>query len=86
MSIPNFSTQIYQITTHKIQIFDKSNHAVKQQLIPYLPSGEIDDNENAKARKMEDLLVAFGMTKKREWTPNKLEISVLESYVVYLNK
>jgi hypothetical protein len=29
-----------------------------------LPGGETDDNENAKARKMDDLLATFTMKKK----------------------
>ena len=71
-----FSSQINQITAHKIQILDKSD-------VPQLPAGVTNDNENDKARKTEDFLTTFS-TKKR--TPNKFENRVLESYAVYLNK
>jgi hypothetical protein len=47
-----------------IQIFDKSDQAVEHRLIPQLPGGETDDNENAKARKTDDLLATFTMKKK----------------------
>jgi hypothetical protein len=59
-----FTSQIYQITTHKIQIFDKSDQAVEHQLIPQLPSGQTDDNENTKTRKTDNLPTTFTMKKK----------------------
>lgn len=60
------TSQIYQITAHKIQILDKSDQVVEQQLVPQLPGGKTDDNKNTKARKMEGLVTTFSMKKKSQ--------------------
>jgi hypothetical protein len=54
------ASQIYQITTHKIQVFNESNQSVKPRLIPQLPGGKTNDDEHAKMNKdSDDLLAAF---------------------------
>ena len=65
----NIFFEIYQITAHKIQIFDKSDQAVEQRFVPLLPAGGTDDDDNGKAKDTEDLLTTFNTKKKREWTP-----------------
>jgi hypothetical protein len=53
----------YQITAHKIQVFfDESDQPVEPRLIPKLPGGETNDDENAKINKDND--DAFTMKKK----------------------
>jgi hypothetical protein len=55
----------YQITTHKIQVFDEPDQTVERQLLPQLPGGETNDDEDANAKKDNDnLLAAFTMKKK----------------------
>ena len=61
----NIFFEIYQITAHKIQIFDKSDQAVEQRFVPLLPAGGTDDDDNGKAKDTEDLLTTFN-TKKKE--------------------
>ena len=61
----NILFEIYQITAHKIQIFDKSDQAVEQQFIPLLPAAGTDDDDNGKARNTEDLLTTLKNQKKR---------------------
>ena len=61
----NIFFEIYQITAHKIQIFDKSDQAVEQRFIPLFPAAGTDDDDDGKARNTEDLLTTFN-TKKKE--------------------
>ena len=72
----------FEITAHKIQIFDKSDQAVEQRFVPLLPAGGTDDNDNGKAKNTEDLLTMFNTKKKRmdtDW-----ETRIVLSYVVHL--
>ena len=66
MTLPNTYFPDLSNHRHKIQIFNKSDQAVEHRLIPQLPGGETDDNENAKAGKTDDLLTTF-TTKKKIW-------------------
>jgi len=54
------------LSNHRTQNSDiqQSDQAVEHWLIPQLPSGKTDDNENAKARKTDDLLATFTTKKK----------------------
>jgi len=76
--------QIYQITAHKIQVFNESNQAVKHQLLPQLPGGKTDHNQNASGEKNDDLLTAFSTKrkeKKTEWTLNRFKTHILDSLI-----
>ena len=58
-----FTLQIYQITAHKIQVFDEFDQAVERRLLPQLPGGDTNDNENANGNKNDDLLTTFSAKK-----------------------
>jgi hypothetical protein len=59
------TSQIYQITAHKIQVFNESDQSVEPRLIPQLPGGETNNDGNAKMNKdSDDLLAAFTAKKK----------------------
>jgi hypothetical protein len=58
--------QIYQITAHKIQVFDESDRTTEPRLIPQLPGGATDEDENAKTKKNDDLLTTFTAKEKNQ--------------------
>ena len=58
------SFEVYQITAHKIQVYDESDQPVEPRLLPQLPGARDDDNDDTNPKKEVDLLAAFTAKKK----------------------
>ena len=60
----NDSFKVYQITAHKIQVYDESDRPVEPRLLPQFPGGQDDNDDDTNPKKEVDLLAAF-MAKKK---------------------
>jgi hypothetical protein len=54
--------QVYQITTHKIQVYDESDERVERRYVPSLPGKR---NEGQDERKGDDILANFDSANKK---------------------
>ena len=58
--------KVYQITVHKIQVYDESDESIKSHQVPMLPNKHFkgDDEDKVDDGKQKDLLASFSSTKK----------------------